>query len=168
LRRFGGNRTLQQVFARAIRAREQENALPPTEASNYQIVALLILTVGTLAGLILAITHLVGPQRLGRVKQSTYESGVDPKGDARRRFNIRFYLVGLLFIVFDVELVFLYPWAVLFPRLADPAYANDALIMQLKDAGYGTGFFALCVGMFFLLLTVGFVYEWRKGIFRWD
>lgn len=140
----------------------------PFPASDFRVIAILILAVVGLAAAILALTHLLGPSRRGPIKFSTYESGVDPIGDARRRFNIRFYLVGLLFILFDVELIFMYPWAVIFPRLSDPAYANDAVIMQLKSAGFGVGFFAVSVGIFFTLLTVGFLYEWRKGIFRWD
>lgn len=137
-------------------------------ASDYSVIAILILVVIFLAIVILGLTHFIGPARKGAIKFSTYESGVDPIGDARRRFNIRFYLVGLLFILFDVELIFMYPWAVIFPRMNDSAFANDALVMQLKAAGFGPGFFLASVGIFFALLTVGFLYEWKKGIFQWD
>lgn len=140
----------------------------PEAASDYRIIAILILTVSALIAAIMALTHLIGPKREGAIKHSTYEAGVDPLGDARRRFNIRFYLVGLLFILFDVELIFMYPWGVLFPRFRDPQFAGDAFIAELQNAGYGVGFFAAGIGVFFLLLTVGFIYEWRRGIFKWD
>ncbi|RMF77972.1 MAG: NADH-quinone oxidoreductase subunit A [Planctomycetota bacterium] len=119
-----------------------------------------------IAAVILIATHLIGPKRHGRVKDSTYESGVDPIADARRRFNVRFYLVAVLFLVFDVEIIFLYPWAVLFPQFnaREPAgVAADVLSL-----GYTPAFFVVSILVFFALLTVGFVYEWRKGIFQWD
>lgn len=139
------------------------------EGSGYDVLAIVILVAFGLVGGILLLTHLIGPKRRGPVKDTAYESGVEPLGDARRRFNVRFYLVAVLFLVFDVEIVFLYPWAVLFPRLrAEPGseYADWAAAMT--DAGYGTGFLALTIGFFFVLLTVGFVYEWRKGVFQWS
>jgi NADH-quinone oxidoreductase subunit A len=150
---------------------------------DYGIVVILILAVMGIAAIILLLTYLIGPQRSGPVKHSVYESGVDPTGEARKRFNVRFYLVAVLFLIFDVEIVFLYPWAVLFPRLragalewetARQAGENAATSPlanwagPLADAGFTPTFLAAGVGIFFLLLTIGFVYEWRKGVFRWD
>jgi NADH-quinone oxidoreductase subunit A len=137
-------------------------------ASDYGIVVILILVVTAVAAAILLLTYLIGPKRSGAVKQSTYESGVDPTGDARRRFNVRFYLVAVLFLIFDVEVVFLYPWAVLFPRLRAAEGADRQWAAALAHDGFTTTFFAIGIGIFFLLLTVGFLYEWRKGAFRWD
>lgn len=152
-------------------------------ASDYSTVVILILAVIAIAGIILLLTYLIGPKRRGRIKQSVYESGVDPTGDARRRFNVRIYLVAVLFLIFDVEIVFLYPWAVLFPRLrtgvveweaakqAGETAAVSSLANwagHLADAGFTPTFVALGVGIFFALLTIGFVYEWRKGVFKWD
>ena len=96
---------------------------------------------------------------------------MDPIGDARRRFNVKFYLIAVLFLIFDVEIIFLYPWAVLFPRVREAgssggSYASWAT--PLAESGFGPGFFIVSVGIFFVLLTVGFYYEWKKGIFRWD
>ena len=92
-----------------------------------------------------------------------------PVHDARRRFNVRFYLVAVLFVVFDVEIIFLYPWAVLFPRYREAGDEAAALwASTLRDAGYDPMYMAAAVGAFFALLTVGFVYEWRKGVVRWD
>jgi NADH-quinone oxidoreductase subunit A len=81
-------------------------------------------------------------------KVSTYECGFDPFDDARMRFDVRFYLVSLLFIIFDLEVAFLFPWAVAF-----------------RDIG-PLGFWSMMV--FLAILTVGFIYEWRKGALEWD
>ncbi|MFQ5806413.1 MAG: NADH-quinone oxidoreductase subunit A [Phycisphaerae bacterium] len=137
-------------------------------ASNYGIVVILILALTAVAAVILLLTYLIGPKRVGAIKHSTYESGVDPKGDARRRFNVRFYLVAVLFLIFDVEIIFLYPWAVLYPRLRAAEGADQQWAAGLAAAGFTPTFFAVAIGIFFLLLTVGFIYEWRKGVFRWD
>jgi len=140
-------------------------------ASDYRIIAILILAVIALATVIIIATHLIGPKRHGAVKDATYEAGVDPVGDARRRFNVRFYLIAVLFLVFDVEILFLYPWATLYPRLGDATRegaTHTEWAGALADAGFGSGFFLVSIGIFFVLLGVGFVYEWRKGIFRWD
>jgi NADH-quinone oxidoreductase subunit A len=136
--------------------------------SDYGIVVILILAVMGIAGIILLLTYLIGPKRRGAIKQSVYESGVDPIGDARQRFNVRFYLIAVLFLIFDVEIIFLYPWAVLFPRLKTAQPADQQWAADLAAAGFTPLFLVVGVGIFFLLLTIGFVYEWRKGVFRWD
>ncbi|HRP63944.1 MAG TPA: NADH-quinone oxidoreductase subunit A [Phycisphaerales bacterium] len=99
-------------------------------------------------------THLLGPSKYGKVKHSTYEAGMDPIGSARKRFNIRFYILAMTFLVFDVEIIFLYPWAATFTKL----------VPQSDDA-------ALFLGriMFFIGTSViAYIYAWRKGVFRWD
>ena len=136
--------------------------------SNYGIVVILILAVMGIAAVILLLTYLIGPKRSGPIKHSVYESGVDPTGDARKRFNVRFYLVAVLFLIFDVEIIFLYPWAVLFPRLKTTEGADQQWASQLAADGFTPMFFAVGIGVFFLLLTIGFIYEWRKGVFQWD
>ena len=136
--------------------------------SNYGIVVILILAVMGIAAVILLLTYLIGPKRSGPIKHSVYESWVDPTGDARKRFNVRFYLVAVLFLIFDVEIIFLYPWAVLFPRLKTTEGADQQWASQLAADGFTPMFFAVGIGIFFLLLTIGFIYEWRKGVFRWD
>lgn len=135
---------------------------------DYAAVVILVVTVMAIAAVIMALTYLVGPKRRGNVKQSVYESGVNPVGDARRRFNVRFYLVAVLFLIFDVEVVFLYPWAVIFPRLRAVEGTDGPRLAALAEQGFTPAFFAVGIGVFFLLLTVGFLYEWRKGVFRWD
>jgi len=123
---------------------------------------LLLITVATGVSLaILIITHLIGPSRKGAVKDETYESGMPVIGDARRRFNVRFYIVAMLFLLFDVEVVFLWPWAPVFYKAAVHGETIGSL-------GVGKGFLLVEVGVFFAILLVGYVYAWRKGAFRWD
>lgn len=94
------------------------------------------------------------PAKSGPVKGMVYESGVNPIGDARQRFNVRFYIVAMTFLVLDVEIVFLYPWAVTFPSLAE-------------GSGLTGLFFARM--LFFIVTTVlAIAYAWRKGVFRYD
>ena len=91
---------------------------------------------------------LIAPKNPDSEKLSTYECGFDPIDYARSKFDIRFYLVAILFIIFDLEVAFLFPWAVVF-----------------GDIGF-FGFFSM---MFFLtILTIGFIYEWKKGALEWD
>ena len=99
------------------------------------------------AGLLLA-PFLIAVRKPDPEKVSTYECGFAPFDDARMRFDVRFYLVSLLFIIFDLEVAFLFPWAVAF-----------------KDIGL-FGFWSMLV--FLAILTVGFIYEWRKGALEWD
>lgn len=136
---------------------------------GYAVVGILILVVMTMVGVIMVLTHVVGPRRKGPIKDGTYESGVDPISDARRRFNVRFYLVAMLFLLFDVEIVFLIPWAVLTPRLSTPAgEAQVQWAADMVERGYGNGFLLAEIGLFFLMLLVGYAYEWRRGALRWN
>ncbi len=107
--------------------------------------------VGTMLGL----AHLIGPRKKTPVKQMPYESGMDPVGDARQPFNVRFYLVAILFLVFDVELLYLYPWAV-------SAYsAKGGIPVELR----GAVFAVMCT--FIGTLVIAYIYAWRKRVFRW-
>lgn len=117
-----------------------------------------LLYAGVLVGLVLAIlilAHLIGPKKKTAVKQMPYESGMDPVGDARQPFDVKFYLVAILFLVFDVELLFLYPWAV-------SAYLDDGGIpVELRRTVFGVMLF------FMATLAIAYAYAWRKGVFRW-
>ena len=104
---------------------------------------------------------LIGPKRSSAVKQMPYESGMDPVHDTRRRFDVRFYLVAIAFLVFDVELLFLYPWAV-----ANKHPAGLASIIG-RDGPISLNLIFVEVLVFVGLLTVGFAHAWRKGVFRW-
>lgn len=135
------------------------------EPSYSTLVVLLVVALGVTIAVQL-LTHLIGPQRRGPIKDSTYESGVDPIGDTRRRFNVRFYVIAMLFLLFDVEIVFFYPWGVLFPRMHMAEYSSWA--GQMRDLGFGVWFFVIEMLIFMAILTIGYVYAWRKGVFRWD
>ena len=108
---------------------------------------------------------LVGPRRQGAVKMMPYESGMDPIHDAHRKFDVRFYLVAIAFLVFDVELLFLYPWAV----ASRDAAGIDAAVKAAASAGNGLsrGLIFGEVMVFIGLLAVGLVYAWRRGVFQW-
>jgi NADH-quinone oxidoreductase subunit A len=109
----------------------------------------------------LVLGSLLGPSRSSAVKRMPYESGVDPVHDTRRRFDVRFYLVAIAFLVFDVELLFIYPWAVAShnPLGIDQAVA-DGLISS-RGLVFGGVLF------FLTLVCLGLVYEWRRGVLRW-
>src|SRR3989304_6477635 len=99
-------------------------------------------------------THALGPRKAGAEKDISYESGMNPVGTARKRFNVRFYILAMTFLVFDVEIIFLYPWAVTFAELA-PGSPDARLFLGRI--------------LFFLATSViAYVYAWRKGVFRWD
>ena len=97
---------------------------------------------------LLASAMIIAVRKPDTEKVSTYECGFDPFDDAHMRFDVRFYLVAILFIIFDLEVAFLFPWAI-----------------TLKDIGI-FGFWSMMV--FLAILTVGFAYEWRKGALEWD
>jgi NADH:ubiquinone oxidoreductase subunit 3 (subunit A) len=125
-------------------------------AVYYPIFIFLAVIVLTAIG-ILAAAHLIGPRRQTAVKQMPYESGMDPVGDARQHFDVKFYLIAILFLVFDVELLFLYPWAVAAYR-----EGNETLIpAELRPAVVVT------ILVFLVTLAIGYIYAWRKGVFQW-
>ena len=102
----------------------------------------------------LVLTHLLGPRKLGSNKDIPYESGMNPIGSARKRFNVRFYILAMTFLVFDVEIIFLYPWAVTFAKLTPRSPEATLFLARI---------------MFFIATSiVAYVYAWRKGVFRWD
>ena len=120
---------------------------------------------GALATGMLLAGWLVGPARQSAVKQMPYESGMDPIHDAHRKFDVRFHLVAIAFLVFDVELLFLYPWAV---ASRDPA-GIDAAVTAAQQAGVGLsrGLVFGEVLVFIALLAAGLAYAWRRGVFQW-
>jgi NADH-quinone oxidoreductase subunit A len=129
-----------------------ENLLP--------ILLFVIASTALSAGLIV-VGNLVGPHRATKVKEMPYESGMDPVHDSRRRFDVRFHLVAITFLVFDVELLFLYPWAVASknPEGIDAAVAAE--MISSRGLVFGGVMF------FISLVVLGFAYDWRKGVFQW-
>ncbi|MDD4892319.1 MAG: NADH-quinone oxidoreductase subunit A [Phycisphaerae bacterium] len=117
--------------------------------SDWLPVAMLVLIAVVFAVGTLALSAMVGRSRRGPVKDSPYEAGVVPVGDARRRFHVRYYVIAMVFLLFDVEVVLLFPWAVLFN--ADRS-----------------GFLLAEMFVFLAILAVGYVYAWRKGVLRFD
>jgi NADH-quinone oxidoreductase subunit A len=109
----------------------------------------------------IGVAAILGPHKTSRVKEMPYESGMDPIHDARRRFDVRFYLVAIAFLVFDVELLFLYPWAV----ASGNPQGLDAAVTNGWVSGRGLVFTEVIT--FIVLLAAGFVYAWRKGVFQW-
>ncbi|MCA9247783.1 MAG: NADH-quinone oxidoreductase subunit A [Planctomycetales bacterium] len=109
--------------------------------------------------------RVLGPRRHSAVKEMPYESGMDPIHDTHRRFDVRFHLVAIAFLVFDVELLFLYPWAVAAKRGDGEIRGIDAAV---ADGLISSRYLVFAGAMAFLvLLVIGFIYDWRKGLFRW-
>jgi NADH-quinone oxidoreductase subunit A len=113
---------------------------------------------------IIAISALTIRSRPSPVKQQAYESGIPALGDARERFSVRFYLVAILFIIFDIETVFMIPWAVYYKQLSCfvPLVADVCPVGNISFFGLGE------MLVFMLILLVGFVYVWKKGALQWD
>ncbi len=128
----------------------------------------------------LGLSAVLGPRKTTAVKQMPYESGMDPIGDARQRFDVRYYLVAIVFLLFDVELLFLYPWAVgnysaeIPPAAAVAAAQPGSGVVAVAAApalpGIPREFRGLVFGeilVFILVLAAAFAYAWRKGVFEW-
>jgi NADH-quinone oxidoreductase subunit A len=115
--------------------------------SYVPILILLGITMANAVGMVV-LSHLVSPFRPTPVKLDPYESGVTPLGDARERFSVKFYMVAILFIVFDLETIFLLSWGVV-----------------MRSLGW-EGFAAAMI--FIVVLTVGMIYEWKKGALEWE
>lgn len=115
---------------------------------DYYPIAVLIAIAVLLGGVAIALGHLVGPRRPSKQKSAPYESGMTPIGPGTRQMPVRFYIVAVLFILFDIEIIFLIPWAVIFREL---------------------GIFGLIeIIVFVIILLVGFVYAWKKGALEWE
>jgi len=122
-------------------------------AISYLPLLILVIAATGFAGIALGLPALLGPKRNNKQKLEPYESGMIPFADARRRFPVKYYLVAMLFILFDIEVIFLYPWA--------------AVMRQLRD-NYSMLFAIGPIGFFLLVLIVGLLYEWKKGALDWD
>ncbi len=130
-------------------SRSREKTLQP-----YIPLALLIALVAFSAVMMVALSHLFSSSRPTPIKSLPYESGMTPLGSARERYDVKFYLVAVLFIVFDIEVVFMMPWAGAFRQL------------DLRGLGMGGGLLEMAV--FVVILAVGFVYVWKRGALEWS
>lgn len=134
---------------------------PDSKASWIPVVLLLVIGIG-FAVVNVAASIIIGPGRTGPGKEETYESGMVPIGDTRKRFNVRFYLVAMIFLVFDVEIVFMYPWATIFAKgveatrngTASSTFSGSLLLWEMV--------------VFVVILLVAYFYAWGKGVFKWD
>lgn len=128
------------------------------ELTNYQI--LLLFAVGGLLAIIgpLVLSRLLRPNRPNEEKLTTYECGEDPTGTAWGKFNIRFYVIALVFVLFETELLFLFPWAIVFgnEQLNSETAGNWGMLAMIE------------MGLFILILTLGLVYVWGKGYLEWE
>ncbi len=114
---------------------------------DYLPLLVLFVIAAAFAAIAVIVPSVLGPKRPSKTKLSPYESGMIPFHDARRRFPVQYYVVAVLFILFDIEIVFLYPWAV--------------ILGQLRVFGL------IEMGIFLLILLVGYVYVWKKGALEW-
>jgi NADH-quinone oxidoreductase subunit A len=119
---------------------------------EYLPILIFLGLAAVLGGVLIAVPLLIAPSKPDPEKLSAYECGFPAFGDARMKFDVRFYLVAILFIIFDLEVAFLFPWAI-----------------TLTKMGWGASVFAFWSMMCFLgVLTVGFIYEWKKGALEWE
>ena len=125
---------------------------------TYLPIGLVLLLAVGIGALMLFLSNVLGPRRPSAVKTAPFECGSEPVGSARERFGVKFYVVALLFIVFDIEAVFLYPWA----ALLLPSTENGVQYAGLGWAGY------VDMGIFVLTLVAGLVYVWKKGVIDWN
>ncbi|HUK67060.1 MAG TPA: NADH-quinone oxidoreductase subunit A [Anaeromyxobacteraceae bacterium] len=114
-----------------------------TPLQSYFPLAVAVVVAVALAAVLVGLASLLGPRRPSKVKAAPFECGSEPIGSARERFGVKFYMVALLFIVFDVEAVFVYPWAVLLRELGWPGY--------------------IAMAVFAFTLVMGLAYVWKKG-----
>ena len=115
--------------------------------SPYIPIAIFVVVATGFALFTLIVSTVLHPRKYNKVKLEPYECGIEPATDARDRYSIRYYLVAMLFVIFDVETVFMFPWAVVLDRLA---------LFGLIE-----------MFLFILILVIGYVYAWRKGALEW-
>jgi len=121
--------------------------MPDNYFARYLALLIHVLLAGGIASAIVLLSWLIGERKPTRAKLSPYECGMEPVGDSRQRFSVKFYLVAMLFILFDVEAIFLYPWAVILKKLGH----------------FGLWEMLVYIGIF----MVGFFYVWKKGVLDW-
>ncbi len=128
------------------------------ESSHFVNILLFIAGAVVFSGITLLISRLLRPQRSNPEKLSTYESGEEPMGSAWALFNPRYYVIALIFVLFEVEIIFLFPWAVVF---------SDNTLLEVTQGKWG--WFTLTeMIVFVFILSIGLIYVWRKGFLDWD
>ena len=130
-------------------------SLPPDASlASYLPVAMIAMMAIVFVIANIVLSTVLGTRAEGAIKGTTYEAGMDPIGTTRKRFNVRFYMMAVTFLLFDVEIIFLYPWAVSYSQL-DPGSPEAKLYLGRI--------------LFFLATSVvAYIYAWKKGVFKWD
>jgi NADH-quinone oxidoreductase subunit A len=126
----------------------------PFRLSDYLPILLMFIVAGGFAAGNIILSQFVGQRKRTRTKMMPYECGKDPVGTARERFSVKFYLIAMIFILFDIEVIFLVPWAVVFKTLSGPAYGLRTLVY-------------VEMMVFVALLLAGYIYVIKKGAFDW-
>src|SRR5262245_43392743 len=126
---------------------------------EYIPILLVFIFVAGFAVTNIVLSHVVGRRKDSRAKLMPYDCGMDPVGSAHQRFSVKFYLIAMLFILFDIEAVFLIPWAVVFKSLI-------RTLTQNGQSGRSFVFFEMMI--FIAVLLVGYIYVWKKGLFEWN
>ena len=121
--------------------------MPTTQAEIWTPVLLQAVLATIIAAALVSLSYLIGRKVKNRVKDMPYECGIQPTGDARHRFSVKFYLVAMIFILFDIEAIFLYPWVVVYKQLRMFAFLEMLV--------------------FVLLILAGFFFIWKKGVLDW-
>src|SRR5207244_10206934 len=129
----------------------------------YLAFLLLLGFVAFNAPLLIGLSHRLAPRKPPPLKDSPYESGMPPLGNAHERFSVKFYLVAMLFIIFDIETVFLIPWGTIYLGGGEGGGGGGG-----GGGGPGTGFLLVEMLVFMLILGVGYVYVWKRGALQWD
>ena len=116
--------------------------------SNYLPVLIFVIIAIVMAGVVIGIGFLLGPRRPDSEKLSPYECGFEAFEDSRIKFDVRYYLVAILFIIFDLEIAFLFPWAIVLDKIGMFGFVSMAIFLGI--------------------LVIGFIYEWKKGALEWE
>jgi NADH-quinone oxidoreductase subunit A len=116
--------------------------------NNYGPLLLMFILAAGLAGALITASFIIGRHKRTREKDQPYECGIRPTGDARQPFSVHFYMVGLIFILFDIEAIFLYPWALVYRQLSVFGFVEMVL--------------------YIMILLVGYIFLWKKGALNWD
>jgi NADH-quinone oxidoreductase subunit A len=139
-------------------------------STEFTPIFLFLLVAIAIALSMMIASAVLGPRKVTEVKQMPYESGVNPFGDARQRFDVRYYLIAIVFLLFDVELLFLYPWAVVQWSGSAPGATSTPAGGTVGLAGIPAPFRSLVfweIQVFIVILAAAFAYAWKKGVFEW-
>ena len=124
---------------------------------GYPLVFLLLLFASITPFLLMGLSQVVQLKYPTRLKETAYESGMEPFGDSRIQFDVKFYMYALLFILFDIETIFLFPWAVAFDKLTDPSSVGSLGVLGIAE-----------MFIFIGILLLGLLYAWRRDALRWQ